>query len=79
MSKNMEKDMPQDLGSYHARSKYKIIPEYQNECCLQIMGITLNFPVLNNHGKTYYFPEDMKWYFLYVRMISITSDTLTMK
>lgn len=62
MSKNMEKDMPQGLGSYNARSKHKIIPEYQNECCLQIIGITLNFPVLN-HGKTHSFSEDMGWYF----------------
>lgn len=62
MSKNMEKDMPQDLESYHARSKHKIIPEYQNECCLQIMGITLNFPVLNNHGKTHSFPEEVVFF-----------------
>lgn len=63
MSKNMETDMPQGLGSYSARSKHKIIPEYQNECCLQIIGITLNLPVLNNHGKTHSFSEDMGWYF----------------
>lgn len=36
---------------------------YQNECCLQIIGITLNFPVLNNHGKTHSFSEDMGWNF----------------
>lgn len=66
MSKNMEKDMPQGLGSYNARFKHKIIPEYQNECCLQIIGITLNFPVLNNHGKTHSFSEDMGWNFFYM-------------
>lgn len=57
----MGKDRPKGLGSYHVRSRHKIIHEWMP---FTNLSITLNFRVLNNNGKTHSFPEDMGWYFL---------------